>query len=74
MHGGANDMEFEPIYSFSIRKFSYDAGSRELRVHYYDGRHRVCTDVPPILAAVLRGSSRPEAVLERYVKAQWVDG
>jgi hypothetical protein len=74
MQGGANDMDFEPIYSFSIRKFSYDADSRELRVHYYDGRHRVCADVPPILAAVLRGSSRPEAVLERYVKTQWDDG
>ena len=66
-------MEFEPIYSFSIRKFSYDAASRELLVHYYDGRRKICPDVPPILAAVLRGSSRPEAVLERYARTQWVD-
>ncbi|HEY0231743.1 MAG TPA: hypothetical protein VGC55_10865 [Dokdonella sp.] len=66
-------MEFEPIYSFSIRKFSYDARNRQLLVHYYDGRRKVCPDIPPIVAAVLRGSSRPEAVLQKYARAPWVD-
>lgn len=61
-------MNFKPIYSFSINRFHYDTSSRRLLVTYYDGRQAICADVPPILVAVLKASSRPEAVLREYAK------
>lgn len=62
-------MNFKPIYSFSIRKFSYDARSRRLLVDYFDGRQAICAGVPPLIVAVLQSSSRPEVVLQRYAQA-----
>lgn len=67
------DMEFEPTYSFSIRKFTYDDGNGELCVYYYDGRRRICAGVPISIAAALRDSSNPEGLLQPYLMADSVD-
>jgi hypothetical protein len=64
----AATMHFKPIFSFSIHRFDYDTNSHRLLVHYYDGRQAICSHVPPIVVAVLRASSQPEIVLQRYAK------
>jgi hypothetical protein len=61
-------MNFRPIFSFSIQRFDYDAASRRLLVHYFDGRQAIYVDVPPLVVAVLRASSHPEIELRRYAK------
>jgi hypothetical protein len=63
-------MHFRPVFSFSIRKFSYDRLSRRLLVDYFDGRQSICADVPPLVVAVLQGSSSPETVLLRYTRTE----
>jgi len=62
-------VNFRPVFSFSIRRFSYDRQSRRLLVDYFDGRQSICADVPPLVVAVLQGSSTPETVLQRYAQA-----
>lgn len=63
-------MHFRPVFSFSIRRFCYDRLSRRLLVDYFDGRQSICADVPPLVVAVLQGSSTPETVLLRYTRAK----
>jgi len=57
---------FQPQASFSIHHFDYDSNRLELRVHYYDGRRKVCSGIAPAVAVLLRISSRPESVLQAH--------
>ncbi len=66
-------MEFEPTYSFSIRNFTYDEALGELCVHYFDGRRKVCSNVPLAIAAALRDSTNPESLLQPYTTSDCVD-
>jgi KTSC domain len=66
-------MEFEPTCSFSIRNFSYDETSGELSVHYFDGRRKVCSQVPASVAAALRDSTNPESLLQPYVATDCIE-
>jgi hypothetical protein len=62
-------MQFRPYASFSIHYFDYDPSRHQLRVHYYDGRRKLCTDVTPTVVAMLRQSARPENLLLSHVGA-----
>jgi hypothetical protein len=73
VRAGSLDMEFEPTYSFSIRKFTYDETRGELCVHYYDGRKKVCNEIPVSIVAALRDSTNPESLLQPFVVSDCVD-